>query len=432
MTDNLHSFERTMNSLRLMVVCALAVAACHPDAVTNSPVVPTAVITWINVVPDTGQLDVHAVDIASNAGLYTANFRDALAFPQAIEAGTRQIKAFIHSTNPAITSQFILDTTYAFVANEQYGFYLSGFARAGAAAALIVPGAPPTPPAGQIAVRVVNLAPSFAGSIRTLADTTAHPDAFLIKGNGLAGGTPQIANVAYRAVSPYVFVDTGRIRMVVAATGTTDPAIAQGVFPLGALGTGTTNPTAGSLVPGTVFTAIIVPRSVPLSAAPQSRPSSKATDTTVAEAARRISRSNDTVTVQSGSVTILTNRSPTKPDSTLRTTGTAAGAGVAAGDIVLVSGTAQPEYTGWQVVIAVADTLICNPTNVADTPTKCAATNDTATTRFRFRYRIVGTPASPGTGTTVYRIYAPSFVAADFVTPQIVFIVDKRPPNTAP
>ena len=85
MTDNLHSFERTMNSLRLMVVCALAVAACHPDAVTNSPVVPTAVITWINVVPDTGQLDVHAVDIASNA--YTSEQSDP---PQDTETSLRR------------------------------------------------------------------------------------------------------------------------------------------------------------------------------------------------------------------------------------------------------------------------------------------------------------------------------------------------------
>ena len=72
---------------------------------------------------------------------------------------------------------------------------------------------------------------------------------------------------------------------------------------------------------------------------------------------------------------------------------------------------------------------------VTGTNRKCAppadttvASADTAVTRFRFRYRIVGTPASPGTGTVVYRIYPANFTTAmDFVTPQIIFVVDKRP-----
>jgi len=83
--------------------------------------------------------------------------------------------------------------------------------------------------------------------------------------------------------------------------------------------------------------------------------------------------------------------------------------------------------------LAAADTLICGPSRAGDTATLCAATadtttrNDTVTTRFRFRYRIVGTPVSPGTGTVVYRLYAPAYAATDFVTPQVVFVVDKRP-----
>jgi hypothetical protein len=48
-------------------------------------------------------------------------------------------------------------------------------------------------------------------------------------------------------------------------------------------------------------------------------------------------------------------------------------------------------------------------------------------TRFRFRYRVVGAPASPGTGTVVYRLYPPSYSGTDFVTPQILFAVDRRP-----
>jgi len=78
----------------------------------------------------------------------------------------------------------------------------------------------------------------------------------------------------------------------------------------------------------------------------------------------------------------------------------------------------------------VADTLLCNPVNASDTRSRCAGSNAVATTRFRFRYRIAGTPASPGTGNVTYRLYPPLSVA-DFAIPFVTFVVDKRPPNTA-
>jgi len=406
------------------VVLALG---CTKEKSFVEPAPPLAAITWANVVPDTGQVDMRVVDIVSNAGFFDGNFRDALTFPQSIEAGQREIRVFMSSTNPAISQTVLLDTTYTFAENARYGFYVGGFARGGQARAVVVPVNLPSPGAAQFAIRVLNLAPSFAGSIRTLADTTAPPDAFLIKGLALPSGAPQIASVAFRGVSSYAVVDTGRYRLVLTSTGTTDPAIVQAVLPLGSAATSSQGAIAGSLVPGSVLTAIIVPRAVPGSAAPQTRPSSKATDTTVAEASRRITLSTDTVTVQVGSVTILTNRTGGKADSTLRKTGTGTSAGVAAGDVIAVSGATQPQYNGWQTVLAAADTLICNPTNAGDTATKCAAADDSATTRFRFRYRVIGAPVSPGTGTVVYRIYAPAYAATDFVTPQIVFVVDKRP-----
>src|SRR5256885_9751442 len=91
---------------------------------------------------------------------------------------------------------------------------------------------------------------------------------------------------------------------------------------------------------------------------------------------------------------------------------------------------ALPIY-GWQVVIQLADSLSCAPVNGLDTSTKCAAANAIATTRFRFRYRITGVPVSPATGTPVYRIY-PASTASDYTIPYIIYLVDKRPPNTAP
>jgi len=38
---------------------------------------------------------------------------------------------------------------------------------------------------------------------------------------------------------------------------------------------------------------------------------------------------------------------------------------------------------------------------------------------------------SPATGTPVFRIYPP-IATSDFTKPYILFVVDKRPPNTTP
>jgi len=172
------------------------------------------------------------------------------------------------------------------------------------------------------------------------------------------------------------------------------------------------------------MTAVIVPRSVVGSKAPQlGSPTAKKVEV--------ITRSNDTVTVQSGTITVIINRSGSKADSITDTTGTHATTGVNRGDVVYVSGANEAEYNGWQVAIRTADSLVCKPTNAGDTATKCAAANDTAKTYFRFRYRVTGTPASPATGTSVYKVYAPN-AFTDYTIPTVVYIIDKRPPDTAP
>ena len=448
-------------------------AACQGDAVTPSPVVPYAAMQYVNAVSDTGEMDFRVIDITSNSGLFDVDFREFDEFPKPIEAGQRRIRAFMSSVeDQSVASDVVWDTTFAFTEGGYYKFLLTGFARPGQTPALqariVADPAPPTIGPGQFAIRVLNLAPSFAGSIRALADTAAPPDAFLLAGSALPGGAPAATNLAYLSASTYTVVDTGRYRIAVTATGTTDPAIVQAAVPLGQA----SPRVAGSRIPGSVLTAVIVPRSVPGSKALQTRPSSLRTDTSASEASRRITRSNDTVTVQVGSITRIVNRPDTivfdttfivdttttphdtigmdidvdtladRPDSVIGTTGTGASPGTARFDVVLVSGAAEPEYNGWQVVSAgsgtlgasgVADSLSCSPTSPADSTNasgrtvRCGATNASATTRFRFQYRIVGTPASPGTGTVVYRRYPPSNSAPDFVTPHIMFLVDRRP-----
>lgn len=460
-----------MTSSRFSLFCALAAAAagCSKDATFVEPIPPQSALHWVQGVPDTGAIDMRPIDIITNAALMDAPFRGSNMFYQGIDAGTRRIRAFMDGTDPAITSVPILDTVITLAANTGYTLIHTGFARTGASPGrtlLVVPDAPPTPGAGQIAIRIVNAAPSLAGAEPTLADTTLASEAFVRKISTLnSGGAPEITSVAYRQASAYAVVDTGRYWVGLRAAGG-GPVYAQVPVPLGTLGSGTTNPIAGSLVPGSVLTMVLLPRSVPSSAAPQGgRPTARATDTTVAEGSRRMFRSGDTVTVQSGSITRRVNRPDSvvvdtivaggdtsivvdtiaQADTVLSSTGTgAAGTLTTRFDVVLVSGATQPEYNGWQVLIAgsgtlgttgVADTLICNPvdsdtTGGADTPSRCNATNTIATTRFRYRYRIAGTPTSPATGTATYRIY--SATTADFAIPGATYLVDRRPSNTIP
>lgn len=437
-----------MTPLRFYAVCVLGVtlAACAKEATFVEPIGPLASITWLNAASDTSQLDIRVVDIPTNAGLFDANFRSILMYPQGIEAGPREIKVFLSSADPTIAQQYLLDTTFNFVEGQRYSFYVAGWARSGLTPplrAVITQANVPTLAAGQIAIRLVNLAPSLAGATPALADTMVAGDAFVRRVDALPGGAPEIQNVGYLGVSNYVTMPAGRYAVGLTGTGGTGTVFAAAPVPPGDAASPTIG---GSLVPGTVLTAIIVPRSLRWAATVSSggRPTTRATDTTVAEASRRVSRSGDTVTVQSGSVSILTNRDSVlvngilqpQPDSTVGRTGTGAATSVAAGDVVFVLGAAQAEYNGWQSAFAgsgtlgasgVADSLSCNPaTPGQDTAKKCAARNVVATTRFRFRYRIAGAPASPGTGTVQYRVYPPNS-AADFNTPFVTFVVDRRP-----
>src|SRR6266496_3224915 len=416
-----------MNRIGSFVCCValVALAGCKKDATFTEPIGDFASITWANLVPDTGQLDTRVIDIVSNAGLFRAPFRSSLIYPTGIEAGIRRIKVFIHSDNPDTAKMFLVDTTLTFIANAAYSFYIAGFARTGmspSVRAVLTPAPVPAVGAGQFAIRVLNLAPSLAGA--TTPDTTVAVDGWIKPVTAVATGTPEVASLAFGGVSPYVVLDTGRYAVSLTPTGTgAAPFVAAPVVP-GTRGTPSVDAIGGSIVGGTVLTAVVMPRSVPLSKAPQGGlPSSRATET--------ILLSGDTVTVQSGSASVLVNRSGGKADSTVGGTGTRSSTGVARGDVVVVSGATQPEYNGWQSVLAVADSLSCSPVDPGDTAARCNAANDTATTRFRFRVKIAPTPTSPATGTPVYRIYPP-IATSDFTKPYILFMVDKRPPNTTP
>lgn len=406
-----------MTAARLFALCIVAwgIVACGEDELGPAP--PIGAVRFVHAVGDTGAMDFRVVDIVGDAPQFLENtFRSATPY-QAVQAGNRRFKVFMtpSRSDTLVGAPTIWDTTFTIVAGTNYTVVMTGFARTGSTPALrmqIIQDDPTAPAAGQVRLRAVNL--GIAGGI----------DVFVRSGSEPPPGSSLATNLAFGAVGPYGAFGAGSLTsMGATATGTTAPALLQIAGPPGVAGTPSANPIGGLSVPGSVLTGIVVPASVVGSGAPQGgSPAARAVET--------VTRSNDTVTVQSGSISRLVNRSPAGADTTVATTGTGASTGVVTGDVVRVSGATQPEYNGWQVAIGPADSLSCAPVNAGDTATRCAATNAIATTRFRFRYRITGTPTSPATGTPVYRIYLPT--TADFTNPAVLYLVDRRPPLTVP
>lgn len=271
---HLYEPEPTMIAFRSSMLCvpALAVAAlaaCSRDATFVEPTPPLAAIHWVHAVPDTMQEDMRIVDIVSNAGLYDADFRGANMFYQGIEVGSRHVRIFNSSTDPAIAQQVMKDTAIDFAVTDSVTFIHMGFARTGSTPArqvrLFTDKA--ADPAGtNIGFRAIHAGAGMANLdvnlIRHRGDTLTLP------------ATPLIANLTYGAASTYVTVAADAaaadsLRVVVTAAGTTAPILANVALPAGEAGDVTKNPIAGARVARSVMTAVLVPRSVAGSTAPQ-------------------------------------------------------------------------------------------------------------------------------------------------------------------
>lgn len=267
----------------LVMLGAVALAGCSKDTdgeLLSAP--PLAGLRYVNVVPDTGAMDIRIVDVVQLApNTVASTFRGAGApygltiagIPNhtAVLAGTRRIRAFMNSINPAIATTQMLDTTFTFDAGVNYTFYLYGYAqpagpgRPASAPSLraIITRDDPAPPAGNIAIRTIHMAPELAPTLAS-GSVDVYVDALLI--GDTPTGAPTWAAVApltdNSGVSAYVNRPTGsNYRVAVAAAATTTPIIAADI-PAGTAGTGTTNPIPGEAVAGSAFSVVIVPRSV--------------------------------------------------------------------------------------------------------------------------------------------------------------------------
>jgi hypothetical protein len=121
---------------------------------------------------------------------------------------------------------------------------------------------PPTPPARQIAVRIINLATGM-GSVDVYTSAAS---------TGALPAAPTFANVAYLAATSYVnFTTTNALwfRATAAGAGSAATVIAIGAAPVGDPGTPSLDPIPGSAIAGSVFTVYVFPRSTPGTLAPQ-------------------------------------------------------------------------------------------------------------------------------------------------------------------
>jgi hypothetical protein len=252
----------------VLSAAALVPGACHDHGAVVAPDIPMAFIRFVNAMPDTLGVDFHAVDIVENSPYIATKFRDikqAGYTPAA--AGARHFREFLSNPDTArssTVSQVFVDTTLMLLPGAHYTIVHAGFARVGktpAARFVVLQDNLPTPPAGQIAVRVINLGAGM-GSFDLYASATSA---------GPLPPTPAFANAAYLVPTSYVNLPTGAtlsFRATVAGAGSAGPVLATATVPVGDPGSTSLDPIPGSSIAGSVFTVYVFPPSSPGSRAP--------------------------------------------------------------------------------------------------------------------------------------------------------------------
>jgi hypothetical protein len=251
-------------SIALVSVIAGGVVACD-EGETTTPVDPAALaaVRVINAVPDTMAMDYRFVDFVTNAGLFDATYRTNQAQYQPIDAGSHTLRVFLSSSDQAVATIVVNETTFSFAEGGYYTVLHSGYMRSGsspAATLTIVEDDAPTPAAGKVALRALNLAGDL-GAVDVFVGITS---------SGLPTATATWTNVAFGTFTPYVEVNADTLHVAATATGTSTPLlVANTAAPRGAPASGTTSPITGVQIAGSAITVVVLSRSVAGSMAPQ-------------------------------------------------------------------------------------------------------------------------------------------------------------------
>lgn len=287
---------RRISQFSMLCLAAGVLNACKPEEVIPTEDIPTAGIRFINAVPDTGGMDFRPVDIVENSQFYNVTFRSTtLFYYKNARAGTRHYKIFRTptATDPAATQIATAQTVVADLPNltleagKRYTVMLWGYSRTGSSPAMqvtILTDDPPDP-GTQVALRVINACvPGICGAAATgvldaRAFTNDATDAVTI--DAPAASWPAIAPLtatAYQNVSvcctgnlPGTPVTAKAYTFDFRPTGavTTGAALVAGAGPNGVAETVDIQALPGTNVAGSAVSAIIFPRSVANSQAPQ-------------------------------------------------------------------------------------------------------------------------------------------------------------------
>src|SRR5438876_3013779 len=254
----------TLHRWMMLCVTATVVGCTSNEGGTTSPNPPTGAFRYVNAVPDTGPMDYRPVDRVEDSPFFLGAAFRAFAPYQAMGVGSRHVRVFMNSIDPAIASIVMFDTTFTVDTDAYYTFLHYGFTRTGqtpAAAVLITTDAVPTPASGQVALRLIHAAAGI-GNV----------DVFVGPKSAGMPATPTYTSVPFLGITTYTaFAAAGATETTaiwVTATGTTTPILAAVDAPTGTPGTSTKEPVPGTRVAGTVYSAIFVAPSVAGSKAP--------------------------------------------------------------------------------------------------------------------------------------------------------------------
>lgn len=281
--EHLKLMRRILN-LSMLGLMAGIVGACTPEEVVVTEDIPTAGVRFIHAVPDTGAMDMRFVDLVESNAHFGIEFRNAPTISGGIpastlvqyknaRAGSRTFKIFMNGgCSPASCTQAdamdeIATQTVTLEAGRLYTALLWGYAnpgRTGSPAGLPA-GAPAmvldfyeetvADPGAQVALRVINA-------------TAAPVDASFFVSTGTAPGTPTWPAVAAMSRVTHVNAAAGQYRFT--ATGVTQTAnLALVGSPAVTVAPGPFDPFPGTSVAGSAVTAIVWPRSVAGTRAPQ-------------------------------------------------------------------------------------------------------------------------------------------------------------------
>lgn len=266
--------------LLLSMACLTAgiVGACSPDKTIATENIPTAGVRFINAVPDSAGgfgLDFRFIDIVESNAQFRVTFRNnpvtsgAITASTLIEfknarAGSRHFRIFLDDTLQTVASTVLKDSTINLEAGKLYTVWLMGNARSTGTdkMRMQVVEENVADPAANVALRVVN-------TTNTTIDVSRYAS------GGTVPAAPSWAAVPPYTISTYQTTAPGNVMFNVKSGGTnlfTDGQAIPGAAARSSAGTGgkiDIEAIPGTTVAGSAVTAIVFPRSVAGSKAPQ-------------------------------------------------------------------------------------------------------------------------------------------------------------------